>query len=373
LLQEKKERGNEINPTKKFLSAERTLIRTPRQKKACLLGLLVLLVVTLIYSTSFGAVYLDKKEILYIILEKVVGLPPAESIMGTTRDIFLNIRLPRVFQAAMVGAALSVSGATFQALFRNPLADPYIIGVSSGAALGAALAIVSGFSLGWAGFGAVPLMAFLGGSAAIILVYQLSRQGAFIPVMTLLLAGIAVNAFLSALVSLMVYFAGEHIHQIVFWMMGGLGGARWSYVRVMLPYILAGFGIIYFFARELNVLLLGEDTALYLGINVEKVKIIFLAAASLLVSAAVSTSGIIGFIGLVVPHLLRLVAGPDHRFLLPASALAGAILLTCADTLSRTIIAPLELPVGIITAILGAPFFLYLLRRRKKMRYFSGV
>jgi iron complex transport system permease protein len=141
----------------------------------------------------------------------------------------------------------------------------------------------------------------------------------------------------------------------------------------MLPYVLIGFGIIYFFARELNVLLLGEDTAVYLGINAEKVKIIFLIAASLLVSAAVSTSGIIGFVGLVVPHIIRLVAGPDHRFLLPASVLTGAILLTGADTLSRTIIAPSELPVGIITALLGAPFFLYLLRRRKKMRYFSGV
>jgi len=216
-------------------------------------------------------------------------------------------------------------------------------------------------------------MAFAGGLATIMLVYQLSRQGGFVPVMTLLLAGIAVSAFLTALVSLFIYFAGERLHQIVFWMMGGLGGARWSYVRVMLPYVLAGFGIIYFFARELNALLLGEDTALYLGIDAEKLKKIFLAAASLLVSAAVSTSGIIGFIGLVVPHMVRLVAGPDHRFLLPASALTGAILLIGADTLARTAIAPAELPVGIITALLGAPFFLYLLRRRKRMRYFSNA
>ena len=354
-------------------SANRTFIHTSRQKKACLLVLLFLLVLSLVYSSSYGAVSLDKREIVYIIMERIAGFSPAESISGTTRDIVLNIRLPRVFLAAMVGAALSVAGATFQALFRNPLADPYIIGVSSGASLGAALAIVCGLTLGWAGFGAVPLMAFAGGLAAIALVYQLSRQGGVVPVMTLLLAGIAVNAFLSAFVSLLIYFAGEQLHQIVFWMMGGLGGARWSYVRVMLPYVLIGFGIIYFFARELNVLLLGEDTAVYLGINAEKVKIIYLIAASLLVSAAVSTSGIIGFVGLVVPHIIRLVAGPDHRFLLPASVLTGAILLTGADTLSRTIIAPSELPVGIITALLGAPFFLYLLRRRKKMRYFSGV
>jgi iron complex transport system permease protein len=189
--------------------------------------------------------------------------------------------------------------------------------------------------------------------------------------MTLLLAGIAVNAFLSALVSLFVYFAGEKMHQVVFWMMGGLEGARWSYITGMAPYVLAGFLVIYFFARELNALLLGEDTAYFLGIDAEMFKKVFLVAASLLVSAAVSTSGIIGFVGLVVPHVVRLLAGPDHHFLLPASALTGAILLIGADTLARTVIAPTELPVGIITALLGAPFFLYLLRNQKKIRYFS--
>lgn len=332
-----------------------------------------MLLVSFIYSISFGAVSLDKREIFYIILEKIAGLSPDTAITETTREIVLNIRLPRVFLAALVGASLSVAGATFQGLFRNPLADPYIIGVSSGAALGATFAIVSGLSMGFAGFGAVPILAFAGGLATIMLVYQLSRQGDFVPVMTLLLAGIAVSAFLTALVSLFIYFAGERLHQVVFWIMGGLGGARWSYVRVMIPYILAGYGVIYFFARELNALLLGEDTAQYLGIDAEKLKKIFLAAASLLVSAAVSTTGIIGFIGLVVPHMVRLVAGPDHRFLLPASALSGAVLLIGADTLARTVIAPTELPVGIITALLGAPFFLYLLRRRKKMKYFSGV
>lgn len=334
-------------------------------------ALLILLFVSFIYAVSFGTICLDKKEIIYVILEKVALFPHAVTITDTTRDIVLNIRLPRVFLAALVGASLSAAGATFQGLFRNPLADPYIIGVSSGAALGATLVIVSGLSLGWAGFGAVPVMAFAGGALAVVLVYQLSRQGGFVPVMTLLLAGIAINAFLSALVSLLFYFAGERLHQVVFWMMGGLGGACWSYVRVMLPYFLLGFSIIYFFARELNALLLGEDTARTLGIDAEKYKKIFLAAAALLVSAAVSTSGIIGFIGLVVPHIIRLAAGPDHRFLLPASALLGAVLLLGADALARTVIAPAELPVGIITALLGAPFFLYLLRRRKKIRYFS--
>lgn len=347
------------------------MLVTPRQKKIFLLGLFVLLLFTLLYSLALGAVSLDKREIFAIFLERLTGtLPAGVPVSDAGRDIIFNIRLPRVLLAALVGASLAVAGATMQGLFRNPLADPYIIGVSSGAAFGASAAIVLGITLGFAGFGAVPLMAFGGGLLTIFVVYQISRQGSTVPVMTLLLAGIAIGAFLSAFVSLMIFFSGDRMHQVVFWMMGGLGGARWSYLSVMVPYVVLGYGCIYYFSRELNAMLLGEDTAHYLGIDAEKLKKIFLVASSLLVSAAVSTSGIIGFVGLVVPHIVRLLAGPDHRFLLPASALCGAILLIGADTLARTIIAPAELPVGIITSLLGAPFFLYLLRKRKKLRYF---
>ncbi|MGI5822469.1 MAG: FecCD family ABC transporter permease [Dethiobacteria bacterium] len=353
---------------------EKEFLQAGRRKKILLLVLCALLFLTFIYSAGIGAASFGKKEIICILLEKLTGRPfPGVQVTAAQRDIFFQIRLPRVFLAALVGASLAVAGATFQGFFRNPLADPYIIGVSSGAALGASFAVVSGLSLGLAGFSAVPLLAYAGGLATMILVYRVSRQGDTVPILMLLLAGIAVSAFLSALVSLSVYFAGERLHQVVFWMMGGLGAAKWSYVRLMIPYFLAGFGIIYYFAKELNALLLGEETASYLGIDVEKLKKIFLAAASLLVAAAVSTSGIIGFVGLVVPHMVRLVAGPDHRFLLPASALCGAILLIGADTLARTIIAPAELPVGIITALLGAPFFLYLLRQRRKIKYFDAA
>lgn len=344
-----------------------------RQRRVCLLLLGLVLLVTLFYAASLGSVSFSNKEVFYIIAEKITGyVAPSLEISAAKKDIFLQIRLPRVFLAALVGASLAVAGATFQGLFRNPLADPYIIGVSSGAALGASLAVVLNLSWGWAGLGAVPLLAYAGGLATIVLVYRVSRQGDTVPILMLLLAGIAVSAFLTALVSLSIYFSGERLHQIIFWMMGGLTGAKWNYLRVMLPYMLLGFGVIYFFARELNALLLGEETAVYLGIEVEKLKKIFLAAASLLVAAAVSTSGIIGFVGLVIPHMVRLVAGPDHRFLLPVSALGGAILLIGADTLARTVLAPAELPVGIITALLGAPFFLYLLRKRRKIRYFDS-
>jgi len=339
-----------------------------------MLALLLLLCIAILYSLSFGAVALEKKDIFFLLLEESAGISLASSpIDEVTRNIILNIRLPRVLLAALVGASLAVAGATFQGLFRNPLADPYFIGLSSGAALGACLVMVGGFTLGGvlSGFGTVPMMAFAGGLAAIALVYNLARQGDHVPVLLLLLAGIAVNAFLSALVSLFIFFSGEQMHQVIYWMMGSLGAARWSYIKVMLPYTIIGFGVIYFFARELNAMLLGEETAHYLGINIERCKKIFLAAASLLVAAAVSTSGSIGFLGLIVPHMIRFVSGPDHRFLLPASALGGAILLTLADTLARTVIAPAELPVGIITALLGAPFFIYLLSKRKKLRFFN--
>ncbi|NMA67773.1 MAG: iron chelate uptake ABC transporter family permease subunit, partial [Clostridiaceae bacterium] len=287
------------------------------------------------------------------------------------KDILLQLRLPRVVLAGAVGASLAVAGAVFQGLFRNPMADSYVIGISSGAALGAVAAMLVGLPAAWGGIGAVPLFAFAGGTATLILVYQMARVGKEVPVMPLLLAGIALSAFLSALVSLLTYFADDRLHQVVFWIMGGLSGATWLKVNIMLPYALLGFGCVYFFYRELNAMLFGEETARHLGIDTEKVKKILLAGSSLMVAAAVSTSGIIGFVGLVVPHFIRLLIGPDHRHLLPASALLGAALLIVTDTLARTIIAPRELPVGIITALLGAPLFIYLLKKRKQLRYFD--
>ncbi len=337
-------------------------------------GLVGFLIFAVVSALIFGAVSIGWRSVLVILLDT---LPVPVSIAGVEvspihEDILLQIRLPRVLLAAAVGSSLAVAGAVFQGLFRNPMADPYVIGISSGAALGAVFAMLSGFSLVLGGFGAVPLFAFAGGIITIMLVYSMARVGRAVPVMTLLLAGIAVSAFLSALVSLLTYFAGERLHMVVFWMMGGLGGATWHQVKVMVPYALVGYICVSVFSRDLNAMLLGEETASNLGVNTERVKKIMLAGSSLLVAAAVSTSGIIGFVGLVVPHFVRLVAGPDHRFLLPASALLGGTLLIATDTLARVIIAPSELPVGIITALLGAPMFLYLLKKRKKLRYFGG-
>ncbi len=337
-------------------------------------SLLLLLLFSLISAMVWGAVAIGWREVFAILAGTLPFYEPAAvaEIAPVYSDILLQIRVPRVLLAAAVGSSLAVSGAVFQGLFRNPMADPYVIGISSGAALGAVFAMLSGFSLTIGGFGAVPLFAFGGGIATMLLVYSMARVGKAVPVMTLLLAGIAVSAFLSALVSLLTYFAGERLHMVVFWMMGGLGGATWHQVKVMIPYALAGYICVSFFSRELNAMLLGEETASNLGVNTEMVKKILLVGASLLVAAAVSTSGIIGFVGLVVPHFVRLVAGPDHRFLVPASALLGGSLLIATDTLARIVIAPSELPVGIITALIGAPMFIYLLKKRRKLRYFGG-
>ncbi|MDD2233799.1 MAG: iron chelate uptake ABC transporter family permease subunit [Desulfitobacteriaceae bacterium] len=349
--------------------------KVARINKGTLLILLILLLIVIASgAVVLGAASIPLKSVLAILLSPIKGFGSLFGDIEITEvqhGIIMQLRLPRIIQAAIVGASLSVAGAVFQGLFRNPMADPYVLGVSSGAALGAVVAMLTGGTLFSAGFLAVPLFAFIGGVLTIAVVYYMSRVGKVVPVMTLLLAGIAVSAFLSALVSLLTYFAGEKLDQVVFWLMGGVSGASWSRVVAMLPYVIIGFCFIYYYAKELNVLLLGEETARHLGVNTEKVKKILLGAASLLVAAAVATSGIIGFVGLVVPHFIRLAAGPDHRFLLPASALLGANLLIAADALARIIISPAELPVGIITSMVGAPMFIYLLKKRKKLRYFN--
>lgn len=279
--------------------------------------------------------------------------------------IIFQVRLPRILTGLLVGASLSLSGTAYQGLFKNPMADPFILGVSSGAGLGATIALIlrSQVALGlWA----TPLFAFTGGLLTTMLVFSLSRHGSKVPVTTLLLAGIATSSFLSAITSFLMVVYSQDLHQIFFWLMGGLGNRTYSQILSVLPYILVGTLLLIYHSRDLNVLLMGEETAHHLGIPVERLKLIILAAASMMTAAAVSISGIIGFVGLIIPHSMRLLIGPDHRLLYPASALFGASFLILTDTLARTFIAPAEIPVGIITAFFGAPFFIVLLKKRKK-------
>lgn len=328
-------------------------------------GLFILLGLTIISTTAIGPVSIPSSVVFKILIKKLPFLRSTvePSWSGIEETIIFQIRLPRIILGALVGAALAVSGATMQGLFKNPMADPFIIGISSGAALGASAAIFFGISLGIYG---IPILAFLGGVGAAFLVYNIARTDGKVPVETLLLSGIAVAAFLSALTSLLIYLAGEDLHQIVFWLMGGLWARNWDHVIVSFFPICLGVVGIYVFSRDLNAMLLGEEPAKHLGIEVESVKKIILFLASMIAGIAVSVSGIIGFVGLIIPHIVRILVGPDHRILLPSSALVGGIFLIWADTLARTMIAPTELPVGIITALFGAPFFVYLLISRKR-------
>lgn len=338
-----------------------------RPRVYAILGLCLLLIVMVAFAATFGSVEIPFLTTSRILLDKLplVAITPTWSNAWET--IILEVRLPRVLLAGLVGAALAIAGATYQGLFRNPLADPYLIGVAQGAALGA----ITGFLLpvNWEGLGfsTIPLFAFIGALVSTAVVYNLARVGKTLPTTTLILAGVALGALLGSIVSYLIISSGEKMHGIIFWLMGSFALSEWSEVKTVLPYIIVGIFIILLYARQLNVLQLDEEQAQQLGVNVERLKIVLLAAATLITAAAVSFVGTIGFVGIIIPHAVRLLWGADHRFLLPLSIFTGAIFLILADLLARTILAPTEIPIGVITAISGAPFFLYLLRRRKRV------
>ena len=286
--------------------------------------------------------------------------PFALDVAETDQTIVQQIRLPRIVLGAVVGFALGTAGAVMQGFFRNPMADPSIIGVSSGAAVGAVATIVFPLTMP---FG-LQTTAFVGALLAAFGVYFIATQDGRTPVATLLLAGLAVQTFLGAIVSYMLLNAGEGLEEAILWLVGRLRYSNWGDVEATLPFVLILFVVLLAYARDLNVMMLGEEDAHALGIEVERTKRLLLAAAALLTAAAVSVAGIIGFVGLIIPHIMRLIVGPDHRILIPTSALAGATFLVVADTLARAGPGPV-MPVGIVTAAVGAPFFLFLLRRRE--------
>jgi len=333
-----------------------------------LVGILVLVLgLTVVFCTTIGPAPVGFVDVLTILLRKLPWLGnfiPRGDWPESYETIVFQMRLARVILAVLVGAGLAASGVVLQGLLQNPMADPYILGISSGAALGATVAMLFNTGSQVLGMYAVPLCAFLGGVITAFSVYNLSRTGNRVSMPTLLLAGIAMGALLSAMTSYVMIMSGKNIHQVVFWIMGGFFGRGWEHVKVLLPYVIAGFTVMYFYAQKLNVILMGEEQAQHLGVDVERLKQFMLSAATLSAAAAVAVSGIIGFVGLIIPHAVRLLVGPDHRVLLPASALVGAIFLTMADALARVAAAPQEIPVGIITALCGGPFFIYLLRKR---------
>lgn len=334
------------------------------------LGLLALLAaVSVVLASGIGAVHIPSREIVCMLLNRsgLVHLPRTWPQADET--IIFQIRMPRVLAAALVGAALSVAGVLFQGLFRNPLADPYVIGASGGAAFGACLGAVLFFHFSILHFGAIPTLAFLGALGAMVLVFRLSRVGGRTPVVTLLLVGFAVSVILGYSVSflLIVNERFELNTRIIYgWLLGGIWIEHWSQLGLIALIIIAGTVGAFTLTRSLNGLALGEECAGYLGIAVERQKAAVIVVGSLLTAAAVSAGGLIGFVGLIVPHFLRLLFGPNHVRLLPLAALGGASFLVIADLLARIVMPPNEIPVGILTALVGGPAFLLLLHRTKR-------
>lgn len=337
--------------------------RSHRAQQVFALSLLVL-AGTIVASLTVGASGTS-------LWRALTGALAGEELALRERVILLDIRLPRTVLGVLVGAALAVSGAVMQGLFRNPLADPGLVGVSAGASLGAICAIVLvGFVppalAAWAGFYLVPLSAFFGGWATTLLLYFVSTRQGRTSVAVMLLAGIALGALTGALSGVLIYIADDRqLRDLTFWSLGSLAGSTWTKTLIASPLILTAICVAPFLARGLNALTLGEATAHHLGQPVQRVKNVAIMAVACATGAAVAVSGGIGFVGIVVPHLLRLAIGPDHRWLLPCSASFGAVLLLVADMISRTIVAPAELPIGIVTAVIGGPFFLYILLRNR--------
>jgi iron complex transport system permease protein len=337
--------------------------------RLAILSLSVVLTVTVLFSLASGASDASAVALLQDWLFQS-GVQ-ADALSARDRIIIYDIRLPRVVLGVLIGAALAVSGAVMQGLFRNPLADPGIVGVSSGASLGAVAIIVLGGTallpfIAALDIYALPLAAFGGGLAVTLLLYRVSTRRGQTSIATMLLAGIALGAMAMAFTGMLIFIADDRqLRDLTFWSLGSLAGATWGKIAAAGPIIAAALAAAPFLARGLNALALGEAAASHLGVPVQRFKYVAIVAVSASVGASVAMSGGIGFVGIVVPHLLRLVIGPDNRYLLPASALLGASLLLLADAVSRTIVAPAELPIGIVTAAVGAPFFLWILLRKR--------
>jgi len=326
--------------------------------KILLLSILVLVLVFVI-SLSIGSTYIPPGKIINILFNR-------NEVNETYKLIINKIRLPRIILSFLVGSSLGIAGVVFQGIIRNPMVDPYIVGISSGAGTGVTLAIVLNLSWSFLWLDTIPLMAFIGAIITVFLVYSLSRINNKTPMMTFLLAGVAMGFILNAIMSFLMVMGAQDLHKIIFWLMGSFASGGWYEIKIMLPYYIIGLIPIIFFLNDMNIILLGEENAHYLGIDVEKVKKILITSATLITAAGVSVSGNIGFIGLVIPHITRMLVGPDHRKLLPMAGLFGGIFLLISDDLARFLLSPLELPVGIITSLAGGPYFIYLLRNSKK-------
>jgi iron complex transport system permease protein len=335
-----------------------------KQKTGIIPALLIALLVVLVAGTAIGAVYVPFFDTFRIIL-KNLGLPITKTFADGQEPIIFLVRFPRVLVAALAGTALAASGAVMQGMFRNPMADPGLLGISSGAGLGAVLAIKLGLTA--ISIYLMPAFAFVGAFIAILAIYLLSYRKGKVPVLTLILSGLAISTFIGAITNTVLTLSYDYqVKEFLFWSTGGLEGRRWEHVQLVVLPIVISVALMFLFSRDLNVLLMGEEEAKSVGLNAGKTRTVLLILISVATASAVCVSGAISFVGLIVPHIFRLIVGPNHKILLPVSAIGGAIFLVVCDLISRVVAIPYEIGVGIITALVGAPYFLYLLLRNKK-------
>lgn len=345
-----------------FLEKKKTLNKV-------LLLLIILLGIMVTFAATFGAAnvtFLDSMKVMLSQIPIVGDLIDTSDINDSHILIVLKLRLPRIILSALIGASLSIVGAALQGMFKNPMADPYVLGISSGASFGATIAIIFGLESMFLGSSAITLFAFIGAILTMLIVYSVSKIGNKVPVTLLLLSGIAISFMLSSLVSIIMVFNRDQVENIVFWVMGSVSTANWNQVLTLFPIFIICTVILLIFSRDLNIMSTGEETAKSLGVDVEVVKKMLIVVSSLLVATAVSVSGVIGFVGLIIPHTVRIFVGSDHRVVLPFSIIVGAIFLVICDTFARSVVPPMEIPVGAITSVLGAPYFIYFLYKNKK-------
>lgn len=327
------------------------------------------LIVTILLGISIGTVSVPVLSIIHIIGSNIFPFIPIDEMDAMHETIVITIRLPRVILAGLVGAALAIAGAAFQGLLRNPLADPYTLGVSSGASVGAVMTLFFHISIPFIGSFTLPLLSVICAFITIMVVLAFARKiDRSMRVETIILTGIIFSSFLGAVISLMIALTGEELRQIIGWLLGSVSMRGWDYIKIFLPFFILGAVILALNGKELNAMSFGEERAQHLGVNVARRKMVVLLAGSILTGAAVAVSGTIGFVGLVIPHLTRLIWGPDHTHLLPLSILTGSGFLILADLVARTIISPIELPIGVITALIGAPVFAVILMNRRSER-----
>ncbi|MBB3109486.1 iron complex transport system permease protein [Paenibacillus phyllosphaerae] len=328
---------------------------------------MLLLAASIVISLSIGTSNLPLREVWSILIHQLPFVSGDGGWDESSIVIVTDVRLPRILLAVLIGACLSLAGAGFQGVLRNPLADPFTLGVASGCSVGAAFMILFGYQT-VAGIWSIPIVAFITGIITLAIVFMLARSRGAMNVETLILSGVIVQAFLSAFVSLMSTLTNDVVNEIMFWLMGSISSRGWEHTQVVLPFLLIGLPVLIRYAQSLNLFVFGERHAAYLGVDAERTKLIVLVVSTLLTAAAVSVTGVVGFVGLVIPHLIRLVVGPDYRLIVPLSVIGGGIYLLWSDTLARVAMGGREIPLGVVTALIGAPFFAYLLYKRKVVK-----